>query len=282
MVDSQSSQQNHLLAALPAAEFAHLSPHLELIQMRLGDVLYESGGELRYVYFPTTAVVSLLYVMEDGATSETAGVGNEGIIGVALYMGGETMPNRAIVQCAGDAYRLKSQLLMEAFNRAGGRRAGAMQPLLLQYTQALITQMSQIAVCNRHHSVEQQLCRWLLSCLDRLPSNELTITQELIAGMLGVRREGITEAASNLKQVGLIRYHRGHISVLDRAGLEQRACECYRVVKTEYDRLLPDFAAKQAPEPPCMRTILPLRGAKTVLPRPLNANERFIPSRQVK
>jgi len=256
MSDSHAALQNHLLAALPAVEFESLSPHLELVQMRLGDVLYESGGELRYAYFPTTCIVSLLYVMEDGASVEIAGVGNDGVIGVALVMGGENMPNLAIVQCAGYAYRLKSQLLKDAFNRGGGRRSGALQNLLLRYTQALITQVSQTAVCNRHHSVEQQLCRWLLSSLDRSPSNELTVTQELIARMLGVRREGITEAAGKLLHAGLISYRRGHITVLDRSGLEKRACECYQVVKTEFDRLLPDVLATQVVEPRCMRAEL--------------------------
>jgi CRP-like cAMP-binding protein len=243
-----SPNQNYLLAALPTAEFERIAPHLELVAMPLGEVLYESGGELRYVYFPTTAVVSLLYVTENGASAEIAGVGNEGMIGVALFMGGETMPNRAIVQCAGHAYRLKSQLLMQEFNRAGGRRSGALQHLLLRYTPALMTQMSQTAVCNRHHSVEQQLCRWLLLSLDRSASNELTITQELIAGMLGVRREGVTEAAGRLQQAGSISYRRGHITVLDRFELETHACECYQVLKTEFDRLLPDVTVKQAVE----------------------------------
>ncbi|MBU1691252.1 MAG: Crp/Fnr family transcriptional regulator [Gammaproteobacteria bacterium] len=253
MPDSHAVRQNLLLAGLPAAEFERLSPHLELVQMRLGDVLYESGGELRYVYFPTTCIISLLYVMEDGASVEIAGVGNEGVIGVALCTGGETMPNLAMVRCAGYAYRLKSKLLKEALNRGGGRRSSALQDLLLRYTQALITQISQIAVCNRHHSVEQQLCRWLLTSIDRSPSNELIVTQELIGHMLGVRREGITEAAGKLLHAGLISYRRGHITVLDRSGLEKRACECYQVVKTEFDRLLPDVVATQAVEPRCMR-----------------------------
>ncbi|MHB9100069.1 MAG: Crp/Fnr family transcriptional regulator [Sulfuricella sp.] len=266
MPDSHAPRQNHLLAALPADEYERLYPHLELVQMPLGDVLYESGGELRYAYFPTTAIVSLLYVMEDGASAEIAGVGNEGIVGVALFMGGGTMPNRAMVQCAGYAYRLKSRLLKDAFNRAGGRRTGVMQNLLLRYTQALITQMSQTAVCNRHHSVEQQLCRWLLSSLDRSPSNELTMTQELIAGSLGVRREGITEAAGKLQNAGFVSYRRGHITVLDRSGLEKRACECYQTVKTEFDRLLPDETAAQAVEPRRMRAALPPRGARSALP----------------
>ena len=230
--------QNHLLAALPATESKRLLPLLELVPMPLGDVIYESGSQLRHVYFPTTSIVSLLYVMEDGASAEIAVVGNEGIIGVALFMGGETTPSRAVVQSAGYAYRLKGQLLKQEFNRSG-----ALQHLLLRYTQALITQMAQTAVCNRHHSVDQQLCRWLLLSLDRLPSNELTMTQELIANMLGVRREGVTEAAGKLQNAGLIHYSRGRITVLDRPGLEANACECYQVVKKEFDRLLPDIIA---------------------------------------
>lgn len=231
-------KQNHLLAALPSAEFDRLSPHLELIEMPLGEVLYEPGRKLRHVYFPTTSIVSLLYVMEDGASAEIAMVGNEGILGIALFMGGETTPSRAVVQSAGHGYRLPAQLLKDEFNRAG-----PLLHLLLRYTQALITQMAQTAVCNRHHSVDQQLCRWLLLSLDRLPSNELTMTQELIANMLGVRREGVTEAAGKLQRAGLIHYSRGHITVTDRAGLEARACECYAVVKKEFDRLLPDLIA---------------------------------------
>jgi len=235
MHDPHTPSQNHLLAALPPEERGRLMPHLELVPMPLGDVLYESGNELRHVYFPTTAIVSLLYVMLDGASAEIAVVGNEGIIGVALFMGGETMPNRAVVQSAGHAYRLKGQLLKQEFNRSG-----ELQHLLLRYTQALLTQMAQTAVCNRHHSLDQQLCRWLLLSLDRLPSSELVMTQELIANMLGVRREGVTEAAGNLQKAGLIAYRRGRITVLDRAGLEARACECYAVVKKEFDRLLPE------------------------------------------
>jgi CRP-like cAMP-binding protein len=228
-------RQNHLLAALPTEDYKRLLQHLELVPMPLGDVLYESGNELRHVYFPTTAIVSLLYVMLDGASAEIAVVGNEGIIGVALFMGGETMPNRAVVQSAGHAYRLKGQLLKNEFSRSG-----ELQHLLLRYTQALLTQMAQTAVCNRHHTLDQQLCRWLLLSLDRLPSNELTMTQELIANMLGVRREGVTEAAGNLQRAGLIAYRRGKITVLNRVGLEARTCECYEVVKKEFDRLLPD------------------------------------------
>lgn len=236
----QSPNQNQLLAALPIAEFERISPHLELVAMPLGEVLYESGGQLQYAYFPTTAIVSLHYVMENGASSEIAGVGNEGMLGISLFMGGNTTPSRAIVQTAGHGYRLKGRLLVDEFNRAG-----PMMRLMLRYTQALITQISQTAVCNRHHSLEQQLCRWLLLTLDRLPSSELTMTQELIASMLGVRREGITEAAGNLQRAGLISYRRGHITVLDRSGLEFRVCECYAVVKQEFDRLLCDVRNRQ-------------------------------------
>lgn len=237
--------QNHLLAALPAEILDRLSPHLELIPMPLGDVLYESGGQLQHVYFPTTAILSLHYVMENGASAEIAGVGNEGVLGISLFMGGNTTPSQATVQTAGYGYRLKARLIMEEFNRTGGRRSGTLHNLFLRYTQALMTQMAQTAVCNRHHSVEQQLCRWLLLTLDRLPSNELTITQELIASMLGVRREGITEAAGRLQLAGLISYRRGHITVLDRSGLESRVCECYAVVKNEFNRLLCDIRHRQ-------------------------------------
>lgn len=225
--------QNNLLNALPAEILKRLSPNLELILLPLGEVLYESGGQLHQVYFPTTSIVSLNYVMENGATAEIAGVGNEGMLGISLILGGNTTPSRATVQTAGHCYRLKANLMMEEFHRTG-----AIQNLMLRYTQALMTQMSQTAVCNRHHSVEQQLCRWLLTTLDRLPSNELTMTQELIASMLGVRREGITEMAGNLQRAGLISYRRGHITVLDRSGLEDSACECYQVVKNEFHRLL--------------------------------------------
>ena len=231
-----SPTQNHLLAALPVAEFERLAPYLELVPMPLGEALYESGGRLQHVYFPTTSIVSLLYVMEDGASAEIAVVGNEGILGISLFMGGETTPSRAVVQSSGYGYRLQAQLLKQEFNRAG-----PMLHLLLRYTQALITQMAQTAVCNRHHSVEQQLCRWLLLSLDRLSSKSLTMTQELIANMLGVRREGVTEAAGKLQRTGLIRYNRGHIEVLDRPGLENAVCECYAVVKREFDRLLADI-----------------------------------------
>jgi CRP-like cAMP-binding protein len=208
---------------------------LELVPMPLGHTVCEPGVPMRHVYFPTTCIVSLLYVMEDGASAEIAVVGNEGIVGVSLFMGGETTTSRAVVQSAGHAYRLQGQLLKDEFFRAG-----PMQRLLLCYTQALLTQMAQTAVCNRHHSVDQQLCRWLLLSLDRLPSNELTMTQELIANMLGVRREGVTEAAGRLQNAGLIEYKRGHITVVDRPGLEARVCECYQVVKKEFDRLLPE------------------------------------------
>jgi CRP-like cAMP-binding protein len=233
--DGHTLNQNHLLAALPAEVLGRLSPNLELIAMPLGEVLYESGGQLQHVYFPTTAIVSLHYIMENGASAEIAGVGNEGVLGISLFMGGNSTPSRAIVQTAGHAYLLKARLMIDEF-----KRAGPMMDLMLRYTQALITQISQTAVCNRHHSVEQQLCRWLLLTLDRLPSNELTMTQELIAGMLGVRREGITEAAGNLQQAGLISYRRGHITVIDRSGLEALSCECYSVVKKEFRRLLQD------------------------------------------
>jgi CRP-like cAMP-binding protein len=232
-------RQNHLLAALPAEEYARLFSHLELVPMPLGDAVCEPGVPMRYVYFPTTCIVSLLYVMEDGASAEIAVVGNEGIVGVSLFMGGETTTSRAVVQSAGHAYRLTGQLLKDAFFLAG-----PMQRVLLRYTQALLTQMSQTAVCNRHHSLDQQLCRWLLLSLDRLSSNELTMTQELIANMLGVRREGVTEAAGDLQRAGLIRYSRGKITVVDRPGLEARVCECYQVVKREFDRLLPDAEVK--------------------------------------
>jgi CRP-like cAMP-binding protein len=227
--------QNHLLAALPAAEYERLKPHLELVHMPLGDVLCESGGRLHYVYFPTSAIVSLHYILENGASSEIAGVGNEGMLGISLFMGGETTPSWATVQTAGHGYRLKAALMLQEFNHAG-----PVQRLLLRYTQALIMQISQTAVCNRHHTIEQQLCRWLLLTLDRLESEELTMTQELIASMLGVRREGITEAAGKLQNAGIIRYRRGHIMVLDRSGLETHVCECYSVVKKEFDRLFCD------------------------------------------
>jgi len=240
MPSSHNPSQNHLLAALPTAEFERLAPHLELVPLPLGEVLYEPGGQLQHAYFPTTAIVSLHYVMESGASAETAGVGNEGVVGISLFMGGDTTPSSAVVQTAGHAYRLDSRLLKEEF-----KRGGLMQHLLLRYTQALITQVTQTAVCNRHHSVEQQLCRWLLLTLDRVSSRELVMTQELVASMLGVRREGITEAAGKLKHAGLISYRRGHISVLERSGLETRVCECYAVVKKELGRLLSDIHHRQ-------------------------------------
>ena len=226
------SKQNHILAALSEDVRARILPHLRLVAMPLGKVIYEPGDQQRYVYFPVDCIVSLLYVMENGASAEIAVVGNEGLIGISLFMGGETTPSRAIVQSAGKAYRLEGQRLKDEFHRSGNT-----QLLLLRYTQSLITQMAQTAVCNRHHSVHQQLCRWLLLSLDRLPSNELVMTQELIANMLGVRREGVTEAAGKLQKLGAIRYQRGRITVLDRPALEQLCCECYAVVKKETDRL---------------------------------------------
>jgi len=231
-------QLNRLLAALPPPDLRRWLPQMESVEMPLGHVLYESGRTLSHVYFPTTAIVSLLYVMENGASAEIAVVGHEGVVGISLFMGGESTPSRAVVQSAGQGLRLRANLIKQEFEQAGP----AMH-LLLRYTQALITQMAQTAVCNRHHSLDQQLCRWLLLSLDRLPGNELVMTQELIANMLGVRREGVTEAALKLQKIGLIRYSRGRISVLDRPGLEQRTCECYAVVKKEYDRLLPDQVA---------------------------------------
>ena len=229
-----SPRGNRLLAALPEEDYAELKASLEPVQMPLGHSVYESGGVQGYVYFPTSCIVSLLYVLEDGASAEIAVTGCEGLVGIALFMGGETTPNRAVVQSAGEGFRVRAAMLKKQFERGG-----ALQLLLLRYTQALITQMTQTAVCNRHHSLEQQLCRWLLLSLDRLPANELKMTQELIANMLGVRREGVTEAAGKLQAEGLIEYNRGKITVLDREHLEARVCECYAVVKKEYDRLLP-------------------------------------------
>jgi len=234
VVTAYHARGNLLLAALPEHELAHWLPDLECIEMPLGAVLYESGGHLSHVYFPISSIVSLLYVLADGGSAEIAVVGKEGLIGVSLFMGGQTTPSRAVVQSAGQALRLKAHLMMTEFNRAGD-----VMHLLLRYTQALLTQMSQTAVCNRHHSLEQQLCRWLLMSLDRLDGNDLVMTQELIANMLGVRREGVTEAAGRLQKAGLIQYRRGHITVHDRVAIEQRTCECYAVVKREYDRLLP-------------------------------------------
>lgn len=232
--------QNHLLAAMPTEEFERLAAHLELVPMLLGDVLYEPGSQMQHAYFPTTSIASLHYVMESGASAESAGVGNEGVVGISLFMGGNTTPSSAVVQTAGHGYRIAGRLLKQEFNRGG-----MVQGLMLRYTQALITQMSQTAACNRHHSVEQQLCRWLLLTLDRMTSNDLVMTQELVASMLGVRREGITQAAGSLQEAGHIRYRRGHISVVNRAGLEARACECYSVVKKELDRLLSDVRHRQ-------------------------------------
>jgi CRP-like cAMP-binding protein len=237
-VSSAALKQNHLLASLPDDEWNRWSPLLEIVDMPLGQVLYESGVALTFVYFPLTSIVSLLYVMENGASAEIAVVGNEGIVGVSLFMGGESTPSRAVVQSAGLGCRLEAQVMKSEFNRAG-----PVLHLLLRYTQALITQMAQTAVCNRHHSVDQQLCRWLLLSLDRLKGDELVMTQELIANMLGVRREGVTEGALKLQKADLIRYARGHITVLDRAGLERRTCECYEVVRREYERLLPPIIA---------------------------------------
>jgi CRP-like cAMP-binding protein len=241
MSSLHNPSQNHILAALPPADFERLAAHLELVPLPLGEILYEPGSQLQHAYFPTTAIVSLHYVTESGASAETAGVGNEGVVGISLFMGGDTTPSSAVVQTAGHAYRLERRLLKEEFNRGG-----LLHRVLLRYTQALITQMNQTAACNRHHSVEQQLCRWLLLTLDRLPSSELVMTQDLVASMLGVRREGITEAAGNLQRGGLIRYRRGHISVLERQGLEAAACECYAVVKKELRRLLSDVRYRQS------------------------------------
>ena len=238
-----ANSKNRLLSALPATEWQRWAPLLETVELPLGHVLYEPGVALEHVYFPTTAIVSLLYVMENGASAEIAVVGREGIVGISLFMGGESTPSRAVVQSAGQGVRLKAQVMKDEFNRAG-----PVLHLLLRYTQALITQMSQTAVCNRHHALDQQLCRWLLLTLDRLETNELVMTQELIANMLGVRREGVTESALKLQKAGLIRYARGHISVLSRSGLEARTCECYAVVRKEYERLLP-------PVPPCHSNI---------------------------
>jgi CRP-like cAMP-binding protein len=238
MLKEDHRNGNHLLKVLPEAEWARFAPHLVPVDMSLGQVIYESGDRLDHVYFPATSIVSLLYVMQNGASAEIAIVGNEGMIGIALFMGGETTPNRAVVQSAGRAYRMDARILKDEFHRAG-----VVQRLLLRYTQSLITQMAQTAVCNRHHSIDQQLCRWLLLSIDRLSSNELTMTQELIANMLGVRRAGVTEAAMKLQDAGLIRYSYGRIEVLDRPGLEKRVCECYEVVRKECERLLPDLKA---------------------------------------
>ncbi len=227
-------RRNQILASLPDAEWERWKQELEPVELPLGRVLYESGRTLAHVYFPTDSIVSLLYVMEDGASAEIAVVGNEGLVGVSLFMGGQSTTSRAVVQCAGHGFRMRANQMMLEFNRGG-----PVLHLLLRYTQALITQMAQTAVCNRHHTLDKQLCRWLLLSLDRLSTNELAMTQELIANMLGVRREGVTEAAGHLQKAGLIKYQRGHIAVLDRRELERRCCECYVVVKREYDRLLP-------------------------------------------
>lgn len=232
--------QNHLLAALPAEDFERLLPHLEPMTLRLGDILYEPGGQMHHAVFPTSAIVSMHYVLESAASAEVAGVGNEGMLGIALFMGGDTTPSSAVVQTAGHGFRLPARVLKEEFDRSG-----LLQKLLLRYTQALLTQMCQTAACNRHHSIEQQLCRWLLLTLDRLPTSELIMTQELVASALGVRREGITEAAGNLQRAGYIRYRRGHISVLERGGLERTSCECYAVVRKEIARLLSDVRYRQ-------------------------------------
>ncbi len=235
MIVFHNPNENHLLAALPPADLKALITRLEPVPMPLGEMLYGPDDQLQHAYFPTTAIVSLHYVMESGATAETAGVGNEGVVGISLFMGGDTTPSSAVVQTAGHGYRLDRHAIKQEFERAG-----PFQRLLLRYTQALITQMAQSAACYRHHSVEQQLCRWLLLTLDRSATNELIMTQELVANMLGVRREGITEAAGNLQRKGYISYRRGHIAVLDRAGLETQSCECYLVVKNELKRLLTD------------------------------------------
>jgi CRP-like cAMP-binding protein len=261
MASAHDPNQNHLLAALPTAEFERLAAHLEPVPLPLGEVLYEPGEQLGHAYFPTTAIVSLHYVMESGASAETAGVGNEGVVGISLFMGGNTTPSSAVVQTAGHAYRLERRLIKQEFDRGGPT-----QHLLLRYTQALITQVTQTAVCNRHHSVEQQLCRWLLLTLDRVSSRELVMTQELVASMLGVRREGITDAAGKLRDAGFISYRRGHISVLGRSGLEARACECYAVVKTEIDRLLSDVRHRQ---PVPARVAAPVPAAAPLAGRPI-------------
>ena len=238
MIDTDNPRQNHLLSCLPDAEWQRWSPQLELVDLPLGKVLYESGAPLTFVHFPTSAIVSLLYVLENGSSAEIAVVGFEGVVGISIFMGGGTTPNRSVVQSAGKGYRLRAAAIKSEFESST-----AVLHLMLRYTQALITQMSQTAVCNRYHSLDQQLCRWLLLSLDRLHTNELVMTQELISNMLGVRREGVTEAALKLQAAGLIRYARGHISVLNRPMLERRTCECYQVVKQEYDRLLPDITA---------------------------------------
>ncbi|MBC7955596.1 MAG: Crp/Fnr family transcriptional regulator [Cytophagales bacterium] len=253
MLANHIPHQNHLLAALPEAEYAPLVARLEPVFLALGDMLYEPGRQLQHAYFPTTAIVSLHYVTLSGASVETSGVGNEGVVGISLFMGGETTSSSAAVQAAGEAYRLDRHCLAQAFNRAG-----LMQRMLLRYTQVLMTQIALTAACYRHHSVEQQLSRWLLLVQDRAPENELVVTQEQVAGLLGVRRESVTEAAGKLQQAGLIRYRRGHIGVLDRCGLEARACECYGVLKKEQARLLSDL-----PEPPPERLACASTGSES-------------------
>ncbi len=230
--------RNHIFEAMPTNEWERLLPFIETVELPLGKVLYEPGTKMSHVIFPSSAIVSLLYALENGSSAEIAVVGNEGVVGISIFMGGESTSSRAVVQSAGVGYKIKSSMFLDEFNRGG-----PIMHLLLRYTQALITQMSQTAVCNRHHSLDQQLCRWLLLSADRLTGNELIMTQELIANMLGVRREGVTEAALKIQKAGLIQYARGHITILDRHGLERRTCECYQVVKTEYDRLLPDKIA---------------------------------------
>lgn len=242
---SDSAYMNHLLAALPEDEFARLSPHLEPVSLELGQVIYESGELLEYVYFPSTAIISLLYIMENGSTAEIGMTGNDGLVGIAIFMGGSTTPNRAVVQSAGNAFRMRSKALRFEFHLSG-----QFQKILLRYTQYLMTQISQTAVCNRLHSVEKQLCRWLLINHDLLQTNKLIMTHDLIANMLGVRREGVSIAAGHLQRSGLIKYVRGTITMLDREGLEQAACECYRVVKDEYDRLLGDYIPAKRSETP--------------------------------
>ncbi|GAC1657990.1 MAG: Crp/Fnr family transcriptional regulator [Acidobacteriaceae bacterium] len=244
MTVAPSAKQNHLLGAIPEAEWDRFAPNLTPVVLKLGDVLYESGSDQPYVYFPTDSIVSLLYVMEDGSSAEIAIVGNEGLVGIALFMGGGTTPNRAVVQSAGHGFRMKAKFIRDEFDLAG-----PVNQLFLRYTQALVTQMGQTAVCNRHHSVDRQLCRWLLMSLDRLLSNEVAMTQELIANMLGVRREGVTEAAGKLQRAGVISYNRGRIRVLDRPKLEKMTCECYEVVRKEFARLLPwdNGQERQAP-----------------------------------
>jgi CRP-like cAMP-binding protein len=236
---NDNARMNHLLAALPVDEFARLAPDLEPVSLPFGKVIYESGEQLEYIYFPTTAIISLLYIMENGSTAEIGMAGNDGLVGVALFMGGSTTPSRAVVQSAGNAFRLRAKTLQTVFGSAG-----LFQKILLRYTQALMTQISQTAVCNRLHSVEQQLCRWLLVNYDLLQTNKLTMTHDLIANMLGVRREGVSIAAGHLQKQGLIKYVRGTITILDRRGLESAACECYQVVKDEYDRLLGKYISK--------------------------------------